>query len=164
MSQRWEISRVITPKRLELELGNIFFEVRKPGILVFGADPIIEKRDSDIHDTIKEAISRSRMRWNCDPFTHEPFFYTLKVLNGEESCDPTIRDKSVAELYNEGARGIVGIYVKYVKEFRAEEGKRLNEEQRRQIALHNEQVATLLQNPPTPDGFAYLITISKEDE
>lgn len=138
MSQRWEISKVSTSKRV---LEKIFTEVESPGILVFGADSCDGSMlKYDVCKALKVMTDQFSVPWT--------------ILSGEESCDHAKRHEAVMELRKRGAENVVGVYVKsdFVQaDIDANPPSNF---------YHNLQVDRLLNNSPTPDGLAYLVTIS----
>ena len=77
------------------------------------------------------------------------------VLNGDESCDHKKRHESVMYLKKMGMDKVVGIYAKVNP---PDSDPREDEE------AWKRQARELLNNPPTPDGLAFLITVSVEEE
>ncbi len=108
--------------------------------LLFGAvdNPILK----NIYDRLSVILSGG---------SHQ---HLIRLLNGDESCDHKKRHEAVMDLKKMGMDKVVGIYAKVNPP---------DSDPREDDEAWKRQARELLNNPPTPDGLAFLITLSVEE-
>lgn len=137
-------------KKLRVEFTNSHGTIADPiglvyaldfGVLLFGTvdNPILK----NIYERLSAILSGG---------SHQ---HLIRVLNGNDSCNHEKRHEAVMRLKEEGADVVVGIYAKVNP---PDSDPREDEE------AWKRQARKLLNNPPTPDGFAFLVTVSVEEE
>ena len=124
-------------------LDKLNCEIESPGVVIVGPDK----------SRFKDYIF-SLMRWwiGC---RRKP--YPIVVLSGNDSCDHKARHNAVTEIVDRGAKNVVMVYV------RCFEGIDLDDISFLPISAQGPilQALALSERPPTPDGLAYLVTISE---
>lgn len=157
---RWEISKVSTPGRI---FDKITKELPQPvGIILFGAD-------CDLKDEIYVEITKrvpgisigfgGKAENLTLPCAKQPFSKgrsVLAVLDGDASGQHKLRHQAVTELKGAGAASVVGIYARHKLPEPLPARGRLKGKTAKQTA----QIKALLNDPPTPDGLDYLLTVN----
>ncbi|MBR5389278.1 hypothetical protein IK146_01830 [Candidatus Saccharibacteria bacterium] len=126
------------------------------GIVVFGADcafknKVIDMIPNEVIDLTRNPGSDWKMRIRCGDSI-------LICMNGDDSASHVCRHNQVQELADAKCTNVVGIYVKTDPAWAGKDGMT-----RERALKYSTQSTNLKNNPPTPDGLDYLITVSEKE-
>lgn len=147
----WDISIISTFKEVFAEINKIAEPV---GIILFGADSEFKKQvcskfSSNIKGIAEIEYTEPGLVASANHLIPLEGWNILVNLSGDQSIDHAKRHEAVTELKKVGVKILIGVYVK----------QRLAPPQTRRF---NQQVANLLERPPTADGLNHLIIISEQ--
>ena len=126
------------------------------GIVVFGADCAFKDRvigmiPDEVIDLTRNPGSDWKKRIRCGDSI-------LICMNGDNSASHECRHNQIQELIDAKCTNVIGIYVK------TEPAWSGNDKIAKEDALqYSQQSRALNNNPPTPDGLDYLITVSEKE-